>query len=73
MLVSSLHPCTDPSCAESQLIPTSPKSIEACFRLGLDPTELVFKPVNAFKLHEETEDLSQIRYEHHEKLRQVGC
>lgn len=65
-------PDADPNSTESALIPTSPRSIEACFRLGIDPLELAFKPLHAFKRSGEPEDLSKIRFDHHEKLRQVG-
>jgi hypothetical protein len=56
------------------LLPTSPKSIEACFRLGIDPLELAFKPATAFKKPGESDELVNMRFQHHEQLRQVrGC
>eukprot|EP00878_Enallax_costatus_P046059 GHUV01055651.1.p2 GENE.GHUV01055651.1~~GHUV01055651.1.p2 ORF type:complete len:135 (+),score=36.16 GHUV01055651.1:174-578(+) len=68
-----LHACAaDPNASEQLLVPTSPKSIEACFRLGIDPLELQFKPVANFKRAGETDELTQLRYQHHEELRQVG-
>jgi hypothetical protein len=53
------------------LLPTSPKSIEACFRLGIDPLELAFKPATAFKKPGESDELVNMRLQHHEQLRQV--
>lgn len=53
------------------LLPTSPKSIEACFRLGIDPLELAFKPQTAFKKPGESDELVNMRFQHHEQLRQV--
>lgn len=58
------------SAAATALIPTSPKSIEACFRLGIDPLELAFRPASAFNKAGESDELKQLRFEHHEQLRQ---
>lgn len=55
------------------LIPTSPKSIEACFRLGIDPLELAFKPVAALRKGGESDELAELRFQHHEQLRQASC
>lgn len=60
----------DPNASEAQLIPTSPRSVDACCRLGIDPIELQYKPLQAFRKHGEDIELAQIRYEHHEALRQ---
>lgn len=65
------HDIADPNASSSVLIPTSPKSIEACFRLGIDPLELAYKPLPMFKKAEESEELTQLRFQHHEQLRQV--
>lgn len=65
------HNIADPNASSSVLIPTSPKSIEACFRLGIDPLELAYKPLPMFKKAEESEELTQLRFQHHEQLRQV--
>lgn len=61
----------EPARPEAQLIPTSPRSVEACFRLGLDPLELAFKPLAAFKRPGEPTEMAQKRFEHQEHLRQV--
>jgi hypothetical protein len=53
------------------LIPTSPRSIEACFRLGIDPIELQYKPPKHFHRPGESAELEDMRYSHHETLRQV--
>lgn len=52
------------------LVPTSPRSIEACFRLGIDPLELAYRPASSFKKPGESEELVAMRYEHVEALRQ---
>jgi hypothetical protein len=70
--VSGGGPDADPHVTEGQLIPTSPRSIEACCRLGIDPLELAYKPPAAFVRPGEPRDLSEMRYQHHEALRQVG-
>lgn len=77
---TSFHPClltdvisADPNASEQLLVPTSPKSIEACFRLGIDPLELQFTPVANFKRAGETDELTQLRFQHQEELRQVGA
>ncbi|KAF8064553.1 AVT1D [Scenedesmus sp. PABB004] len=56
--------------AAAALIPTSPRSIEACFRLGVDPLELAFRPASAFRRAGESEELAALRFQHHEQLRQ---
>lgn len=59
----------DPNAGEQQLIPTSPRSVDACCRLGIDPIELQYKPLHAFRKPGEDSELCQIRFEHHEELR----
>ena len=54
------------------LVPTSPRSLEACLRLGLDPLELAYAPLSAFKRAGESAELTARRHAHHEALRQVG-
>jgi hypothetical protein len=65
------HPDADPAVPEVHLIPTSPRSIEACFRLGIDPIELQYKPAKHFQRPGESGELADMRYSHHETLRQV--
>lgn len=55
------------------LVPTSPRSVDACLRLGFDPLELAAKPLAAFARPGESEELTKLRHEHHEQLRQVRC
>eukprot|EP00210_Caulerpa_lentillifera_P000637 g616.t1 len=50
-------------------IPTSPRSIEACLRLGIDPIDLVHKPLVVFQQHDADTDIAQFRYEQSEQLR----
>ena len=57
--------------AAAALIPTSPRSVEACFRLGLDPLDLVHRPASAFKRPGEPPELAAKRHAHHEQLRQA--
>ncbi|KAG1662076.1 hypothetical protein FOA52_011551 [Chlamydomonas sp. UWO 241] len=54
----------------SSLIPSSPRSVEACFRCGIDPLELAYQPATYFKRPLEDEDISQMRYEKNEAVRQ---
>ncbi|KAG1681357.1 hypothetical protein FOA52_007405 [Chlamydomonas sp. UWO 241] len=61
----------DPSAPESALIPTSPRSVEACLRLGVDPIELQFHPVSFFKRPMEDPDVTKLRFEKNEAVRQV--
>jgi hypothetical protein len=60
----------DSNATAAVLIPTSPKSIEACLRLGIDPLELAFRPASAFKKAGESDELVQLRFQHCEQLRQ---
>jgi hypothetical protein len=62
---------TDPNAPEYALIPTSPRSVEACFRLGIDPIELQFHPIDYYQRAGEDHDIAQIRYERNEHVRQV--
>ena len=73
----SAHRCllvffaADPTAPEYALIPSSPRSVESCFRLGIDPIELQFHPVEWYKRAGEDDDIAQIRYERNENVRQV--
>ena len=62
---------SDPNAPEYALIPSSPRSVEACFRLGIDPLELQFHPIEHYKRPLEDIDIAQIRYERNEQVRQV--
>ncbi|KAG2442802.1 hypothetical protein HXX76_002881 [Chlamydomonas incerta] len=59
----------DPNAPELALIPTSPRSVEACFRLGVDPLELQFHPIAFYKYTGDTEEIARIRYDKHEQVR----
>jgi hypothetical protein len=37
-----------------------------------DPLELAFRPTSAFQKAGESEELKQLRFQHHEQMRQVG-
>lgn len=60
----------DPNAEESSLIPSSPRSVESCFLLGIDPIELQFHPVSWYRRQGEDEDIARIRYEKCEGVRQ---
>ncbi|GLI68915.1 hypothetical protein VaNZ11_013335 [Volvox africanus] len=59
----------DPNAPEQALIPTSPRSVEACFRLGVDPIELQFHPIAYYKYTGDTDEIARIRYEKNEQVR----
>ncbi|EFJ52201.1 hypothetical protein VOLCADRAFT_87118 [Volvox carteri f. nagariensis] len=59
----------DPNAPEQALIPTSPRSVEACFRLGVDPIELQFHPLAYYKYTGDTDEIARIRYEKNEQVR----
>ena len=65
------NPLADPNAPEYTLIPSSPRSVEACFRLGIDPLELQFHPIEYYRRPLEDLDIAQIRYERNEQVRQV--
>ncbi|KAH7289248.1 hypothetical protein KP509_31G066200 [Ceratopteris richardii] len=47
----------------------SPRSIQACLELGVDPGNLVYRPVSAFQGKGLLHEFQVMKYEHHEKLR----
>jgi hypothetical protein len=47
----------------------SPRSLEACLRAGLDPSELYPKPKSRFKSKKLNEDMIEAKYDHFEKKR----
>ncbi|MEW5303604.1 MAG: hypothetical protein WDW36_006280 [Sanguina aurantia] len=65
-----LERASDPTSPESQLIPTSPRSVEACFRLGIDPVEIQFRPASLYRRNGEDDSIAQMRYERSEQFRQ---
>lgn len=65
-----LERINDPNAPEQALIPNSPRSIEACFRLGIDPVELQFHPIEFYRRVGEDEEVAEIRYEKCENSRQ---
>lgn len=46
--------------------------LHCCLFLCADPLELAFKPAMAFNKAGESDELKQLRFQHHEQLRQVG-
>ncbi|KAF5839744.1 hypothetical protein DUNSADRAFT_18746 [Dunaliella salina] len=66
-----LERINDPNAPEQALIPTSPRSVQACFRLGVDPVDLQFHPVHWYKQKEDAdEEVTRLRYERYEAVRQ---
>lgn len=65
-----LERMNDPSSPESQLIPNSPRSVEACFRLGIDPIDLQYHPMEHYQRVGEDIEVAEIRYEKSENVRQ---
>lgn len=65
-----LERINDPNAPETSLIPSSPRSVEACFRLGIDPVELQFQPPEFFRRAGEDDDIARLRYEKNEGVRQ---
>ena len=64
-------PCgADPS-GKGSLEPTSPRSVEACLRLGIEPSELHFMPMDVFLARFRDRELAEIACSHHETVRQV--
>mmetsp|Transcript_3797 Transcript_3797/g.6305 ORF Transcript_3797/g.6305 Transcript_3797/m.6305 type:complete len:532 (+) Transcript_3797:99-1694(+) len=61
----------DPNAPEQALIPTSPRSVEACFRLGVDPVDLQYHPAQWYRRKDDAdEEVSALRYERYEAVRQ---
>uniref|UniRef100_A0A7S0UY20 Uncharacterized protein n=1 Tax=Polytomella parva TaxID=51329 RepID=A0A7S0UY20_9CHLO len=65
-----LEKVNDPNAPEQSLIPTSPRSVEACFRLGIDPIELQYHPIVHYKYAGDSVEVARIRYEKYEAVRQ---
>ena len=53
------------------LEPTSPRSVEACLRLGIEPASLRYRPPNAFQLSGQASDLADLAYRFNEAVRQA--
>lgn len=51
--------------------PTSPRSVDACLRLGIEPDELKFITKQHFLKNLEDPDLAELAFKHHETIRQV--
>lgn len=66
--VADLSESTDPSV---KLEPSSPRSVEACLHLGIDPADLRRIPLEMFLARERVHDLAQLLFTAAEKLRQV--
>ncbi len=63
----------DPTAPEQALIPSSPRSVEACFRLGVDPVDLQYHPPAWYARKEDADnEVSQLRYDRNEAVRQVS-
>ena len=60
----------EPGCTAAACMPTSPRSVDACLRLGIDPASLAPRPLAAFLRQERSPELAQLAFEHEERLRQ---
>lgn len=60
----------DPS-FRGRLVPTSPRSVDACLKLGIDPASLRHIPLEAYTAWERDPELAQMAYDSEEALRQV--
>ncbi|KAK9817058.1 hypothetical protein WJX72_008938 [[Myrmecia] bisecta] len=56
--------------ASGSLEPTSPRSVEACLRLGLEPAELRYRSLESFQKENQLEELAQLAFKHCETIRQ---
>ncbi|KAJ9526547.1 hypothetical protein QJQ45_017698 [Haematococcus lacustris] len=66
-----LERINDPNADEQALVPSSPRSVEACFRLGLDPHDLQYHPVKWYAKKEDVDgDVTHARFERFEYVRQ---
>ncbi|PNH02193.1 hypothetical protein TSOC_011856, partial [Tetrabaena socialis] len=64
-----LEKINDPNAPEQALIPSSPRSVESCFRLGVDPLELQYHPIAFYKYTGDTDEIAKLRYEKNEQVR----
>ena len=48
----------------------SPRSLEACLRAGLDPSQLYPKPAETFVSRKLTSEMVEVKVDHYEKKRQ---
>ena len=58
--------------ASSSVEPTSPRSVDACLQLGIEPCELKFIPQHHFLKNLGDADLADLAFKHHESTRQVS-
>lgn len=54
------------------LCPTSPRSVEACLRLGIDPNSLAQRPLDFYLKRERDADLAKLAFDYEERLRQAS-
>ena len=57
-------------CTAAACMPTSPRSVDACLRLGIDPASLAPRPYEGFLRQERSPELAKLAFEHEERLRQ---
>ncbi|KAJ7515958.1 hypothetical protein O6H91_22G036100 [Diphasiastrum complanatum] len=62
--LDDLEEATDPDMKLS-----SPRSLQACLHLGIDPSEVVFRPPDAYTERGLMKELQQLKFEHHEVQR----
>lgn len=57
--------------ATGSVEPTSPRSVETCLHLGIEPCELKFISKQHFLKNLGDNDLAELAFKHHETVRQV--
>jgi hypothetical protein len=60
----------EPGATAAACMPSSPRSVEACLRMGIDPACLLHRPLDHFLRAERSPELTQLAYEHEEGIRQ---
>lgn len=51
---------------------TSPRSVEACLHLGIEPSDLIFRNLDYYQKQEHDPELAALAFEFHESTRQVN-
>ena len=59
----------EPGSPPSACLPTSPRSVEACLRLGIDPATLAPHTLEHYLRRERSPELAKLAYDHDEGLR----
>lgn len=60
----------EPGATAAACMPSSPRSVEACMRTGIDPASLLRRPLEHFLRSERSPELAQLAFQHEEGIRQ---